>query len=179
MEDQAEQMGLFVTNDTTKAWTGEARWSLETLAGERLEQGIEKVSAAALAATPVRKLDFSGQIQDENRRQVVFIAELWKGKKFLARSLATFAPNKHLELAAPQVEAKVSITGEQLTILLKANCLARFVALELEGVDVVFNDNYFDLPAGQTETVTCPLPTGWTLDQARSALRIRSLYDSF
>jgi beta-mannosidase len=46
-------------------------------------------------------------------------------------------------------------------------------------VDVVFSDNYFDLPAGQTVTVTCPLPEGWTLEQARKALQVRSLYDSY
>jgi beta-mannosidase len=124
-------------------------------------------------------LDFSGQVRDENRRQVVFIAELWKGKKLQTRQLATFAPNKHLELAAAQIETKVSIAGGQLTIHLTASCLARYVALELEGVDVVFSDNYFDLPAGQTVTVTCPLPTGWTLEQARTAVRVRSLYDSY
>jgi beta-mannosidase len=179
VEDKAEQMGLFVTNDTTKAWIGELRWSLETLAGERLEQGTETVSAAALAVTPLRSLDFTSQVRDENRRQVVFIAELWKGKKLLARQLATFAPNKHLELTAAQIDTKVTAAGGQLTIRLKASCLARFTALELEGADVVFSDNYFDLPAGQTVTITCPLPTDWTLDQARAALRVRSLYDSY
>jgi len=172
-------MGLFVTNDTTKAWTGEVRWSLETLAGKRLDQGIENISAAALAVTPVRSLDFSGKVHEENCRQVVFVAELWKGRKFLARQLATFAPNKHLELAATQIETKVSIAGQDLTIKIKTNCLARFVELELDGVDVVFNDNYFDLPAGQVATVTCPLPKDWTLQQARTALRVRSLVDSY
>ena len=179
VEDKAQQMNLYVTNDTTRAWTGEVRWSLETLAGERLEQGVENVSAPALAATVICNLDFSGKVRDENRRQVVFIAELWKGKKLQARSLATFAPNKHLELAAPQMKTKASIAGGQLSIQLTARCLARFVALELEGVDVVFSDNYFDLPAGQTVTVTCPLPTGWTLEQARSAIKVRSLFDSY
>ena len=179
VEDQAEQMGLFVTNDTTKTWTGEVRWSLETLAGERLDQGTESVSAAKLAATSIRRLDFSGQIRAENRRQVVFIAELWKGRKFLARQLATFAPNKHLELVDPQIERLCSVAGGKLTVQLKASSLARFVGLELDGVDVVFSDNYFDLPAGQTVAVTCPLPEEWTLDQARSALRVCSLYDSY
>ena len=51
--------------------------------------------------------------------------------------------------------------------------------LELDGVDAVFSDNYFDLPAGQTMTVTCPLPESWTLEQARAATRVRSLYDSY
>jgi beta-mannosidase len=179
VEDKAEQMGLFVTNDTTKTWTGEVRWSLETLAGERLDQGIENVSASPLAVTPVRSLDFSGKVHEQNRRQVVLVAELWKGRKFLARQMGTFAPNKHLELAAPQIETTASIAGQDLTIKIKSSCLARFVELELAGVDVVFSDNYFDLPAGQTATVTCPLPKDWTLDHSRGAIKVRSLYDSF
>ena len=52
VEDRAEQMGLFVTNDTTKAWTGEVRWSLENLAGERLEQGSENVSTTQRWPSP-------------------------------------------------------------------------------------------------------------------------------
>ena len=179
VEDKAEQMGMFVTNDTTKTWTGEVRWSLETLAGGRLDQGIENVSAAPLAVTPVRSLDFSGKVHEQNRRQVVFVAELWKGSKFLARQLGTFAPNKHLELAAPQIETTASIADQDLTIKIKSSCLARFVELELAGVDVVFSDNYFDLPAGQTATVTCPLPKDWTLEHSRSAIKVRSLYDSY
>ena len=179
VEDKANSMGMFVTNDTTKAWTGEVRWSLETLAGQSLGQGSEKVSAAALAVTSVRLLDFSAQVRDENRREVIFIAELWKAGKLLARQLAAFAPNKHLELADPQMEAKVSVANHQLTIQLKASTLARFVEVELDGADVVFSDNYFDLPAGQTIAVTCPLPEGWTLAQARAALRVHSLYDSY
>ncbi len=62
---------------------------------------------------------------------------------------------------------------------MKTGSLARFVELELEGADVVFSDNYFDLPAGQSLNVTCPLPEGWTLEQARAAVRVRSLYDSY
>ena len=179
VEDKAETMGLFVTNDTTRAWTGEVRWSLQTLTGERLDQGTEKVSAAPLAVTPVHLLDFSGHIHDENRRQVVFLAELWKGGKLLAHQLATFVPNKHLELADPQIETKVSAANQQFTIQLKAGSLARFVELELDGADVVFSDNYFDLSVGATFVVTCPLPKDWTLAQARAALRVHSLYDSF
>jgi beta-mannosidase len=179
VEDKGESMGLFVTNDTTAAWTGEVRWSLETLTGERFETGTENLSATPLAVTPVRELDFSHRVDDENRRQVVFIAELWKGEELLVRQVAIFVPNKHLELADPHIQTKVSLAGQQLTFELKAKSLARFVELELDSVDVVFSDNYFDLPAGQTLIVTCPLPAGWTLKQAKEALRVRSLYDSY
>jgi beta-mannosidase len=179
VEDKGAQMGLFVTNDTPKAWTGEVRWSLQTLAGERLDQGAEDVSAAALAATPLRTLDFSANVTDENRRQVIFIAELWKGRQLLARQLAAFVPNKHLELVPPHIQAQVSRVARQLVIRLQAQSLARFVELELDGADVVFSDNYFDLPAGKPAEVTCPLPDNWDLEQARKALKFRSLYESY
>jgi beta-mannosidase len=179
VEDQGERMGLFVTNDTTSAWAGEVRWSLETLTGKRLDQGVENVSAAVLAVTSVRMLDFGERVTDENRRQVVFIAELWKDRKLLARQATTFVPNKHLELIEPQIETRVSIAGQQLTIQLKAQSLARFVEMEMEGVDVVFSDNYFDLPARRSLSVTCLLPDGWILEQAKAAVRVRSLYESY
>jgi beta-mannosidase len=172
-------MGVFVTNDTVHGWTGEVRWSLETLAGKRLKSGTEKAAVKALAAAAVCSLDFHRQVNDDNRRGLIFVAELWKGKEMVARQVAPFAPNKHLELAAPQIGMKVSASKNLLGFELSAKSLARFVELELEGADMVFSDNYFDLPAGQTQTITCPLPEGWTLEQAKAALRVRSLVDSY
>ena len=57
--------------------------------------------------------------------------------------------------------------------------LARFVWLALDGADVVFNDNYFDVPAGRTMTVRVPALDGWTAERVRASLRVRSLVDSF
>jgi beta-mannosidase len=48
--------------------------------------------------------------------------------------------------------------------------------VSIDGVDVVWSDNYFDLPAGAAVTVTCPLPAQWTAD---SQVVARSLYGSF
>ena len=71
------------------------------------------------------------------------------------------------------------LLDEVLSIEIKADTLARFIELELEGADIVFSDNYFDLPAGATARITCALPGGWTLDKAQAALKVRTLYDSF
>jgi hypothetical protein len=55
--------------------------------------------------------------------------------------------------------------------------LARFVRLSFSGVDTIFSDNFFDLPAGRMQRITCPLPAGWTLEQARQHLTVHSLAD--
>jgi beta-mannosidase len=66
-----------------------------------------------------------------------------------------------------------------LIIELTSNSLALLVELSLEGADVVFSDNYFNLPSGRTVMIFCPLPAGWTLKQVRKAFRLRSVYDSY
>jgi len=51
--------------------------------------------------------------------------------------------------------------------------------VSLEGADVIFSDNYFDLPAGRTVNIDAPLPSGWTLLQVQKAFKVRSIYDSY
>ncbi|MCX7670821.1 MAG: glycoside hydrolase family 2 protein, partial [Anaerolineae bacterium] len=114
-----------------------------------------------------------------NRRDMIFVCELWQKDRLIARNIATFVPNKHLELTDPGLTVEVGRKGDQLILEVAAQSLARFVELEMEGVDVIFSDNYFDVPAGRTVTVTCPLPAGWDLRRARAALRVRSLHDSY
>jgi beta-mannosidase len=118
-------------------------------------------------------------VTGDNRRELVFVAELWSPDGPLARQTAFFVPTKHLALVDPQLTATCSGDGGQLRVELCGRSLARLVELELDGADVVFSDNYFDLPAGRVATITCPLPAGWSVAQAQDALRLRSVYESF
>lgn len=179
VEDDPPRHGVFITSDLREPWEGSVRWSLETLGGEELAAGEEPVRAAPLAVTPVRAHDFAGQVTDDNRRALVFVAELWQQDRLITRQTAFFAPTKHLLLADPQPTATCSQDGAQLRVELRGRSLARLVELSLAGADVVFSDNYFDLPAGRAAVVTCPLPAGWDASRAAAALRVRSVYDSF
>jgi beta-mannosidase len=179
IRDQPPQMGLYVTNDAHPDWQGLLRWSLETLSGEALVSGEEAVSVGAYSMAAIRDLDFADHVSDTNEREVVFVAELWQGDMRLGLNVAGFIPPKHLSLVDPVLSADVQLNGDQLVIALTVQSLAHFVELKLAGVDVVFTDNYFSLPADRTAHVTCPLPAGWSLAQARNALQLYSLYNSF
>ncbi len=177
--DAPPRQGVYLTNERREAWHGRLHWSLETLAGATLAAGEAAVQAAPQATTHVNTLDFTSQVTDANRRDLIFIAELWQDDQLAARQTAFFAPTKHLQLTAPGITAVCHLQGATLHIELHGRSLARLVELALDGADVVFSDNYFDLPAGRAVTITCPLPSGWTATQAEAALRIRSVYDSF
>jgi beta-mannosidase len=175
--DRGKTVGLHVTSDLQTAWEGQVKWSLVTLHGKVLQKGRQAVAVPPL--TSVEACVVEAQVPDGQERAVALVAELYQKGKRVGLQVATFVPNKHLELVDPALALDVQKDGEHLVISVKAGSLARFVELKLDGADVVFSDNYFDVPARTTVTVTCPLPAGWTLAKARKALRARSLYNSF
>ncbi|MFZ1400963.1 MAG: glycoside hydrolase family 2 protein [Candidatus Promineifilaceae bacterium] len=179
VEDAPPQQNIYITSDLLEAWQGDLHWYLETLAGEQLASGTMPVAAAPLATTPLADFDFADQVTDANRRDLVFVAQLWQDEKFVSQQTAYFAPTKHLQLTNPDLTAVCQQNNNQLHIAINGRSLARLVELSFAGADVIFSDNYFDLPNGRTANITCQLPTGWTLAQAQAALRIRSIYDSF
>jgi beta-mannosidase len=179
IEDKPPKQAVYVTNETLELWEGTVRWSLETLSGEVLTSGQEAVHAAPQAAAKICELDFSDRISDENTRASVFIAELWQGDKFVSRQTANFAPIKHVFLTDPSVTANLRDENNQLIIELTSRSLALLVEVSLTDADVVFSDNYFNLPANRTTRISCPMPAGWNLDKARKAFHLRSVYDSF
>jgi beta-mannosidase len=180
-EDKGTQIDLHVSSDQTSEWQGVVKWSLETLNGEKLDSGETSVTVGALQSVAVCKLDFASQVNPGNRREVVLVYELWDMEKRLQRGVQPFVANKHLSLAAPGLTWDVSEANGQVVIELHSQKTARFVELKLENGDpfTVFSDNYFDLPAGCSLTITLPKPKGWSVARVRKALRVSSLFDSF
>jgi beta-mannosidase len=179
IEDEPPEQGVYVSNDWLEPWEGTVNWSLETLEGEMLTSGHAPVLVAPQAATRVCKLDFSNQITDDNCRQLIFIAELWQGDQFVTRQTASFAPIKHLSLTDPAITVNLQEQEGELIVELISNALALLVEVSLAGADVVFTENYFNLPAGRPMQISGPLPSGWTLSRAQKEIRVCSVYDSY
>ena len=179
IEDAPPWQSIFLSSDLLEAWQGSVHWALTTLDGKALASGEKAARVEPAGVTAVAKLDFSEYLNDDTRRELVFVAELWQGERRVAQQVAAFAPTKHLKLVDPGVTAALAEEDGHLIVTLTSRSLARLVELSLEGADVVFSDNYFDLPAGRPTSVSCLLPAGWTLAQARASLKIRSVYDSY
>ncbi len=179
VEDDGTRMSIHVTSDLTKEWQGLVHWRLEDVNGNVILSSEQRIIARLLADTPIQAFDFADKVDDSNKRNLVFVVELYQGDEKLATSVSCFAPIKHLALKQPELKVDVELKDGTLIFNVSAKSLARFVELALEGVDIVFSDNYFDVPAGQSVKVTAPLPKGWTLEQAKNALQVRSLVDSY
>jgi beta-mannosidase len=179
IEEQATKRqptaAVWLANDSCLAWNGELRWTLETLDGTVLEGGDQAAQAGLLSVACLLRQDFAESRRRIDWRRVIFTAELWQDGQRRALQVAAFVPEKVMPLGDPGLQAFLEQVDDRLAIRLQAQRLARFVQLDLAGADVLFSDNYFDLPAGRSASVECALPRGWTLEQAQAALQVRSL----
>jgi len=121
-----------------------------------------------------------GDLTLQERRETVFVAQLIQKEQIQATQLATFVPNKHLQLVNPQLKAYLrQVEQGECVVEVEAGYLARFVELSIDDADVIFSDNYFDVLPGETVQVTCRIPEGWSIDDMARSLTVFSLYDSF
>jgi len=181
IEDAPPVQTVYITNELRERWEGTLTWSLETLDGDVAKTGFQKVTAEPRQAMKLCEVDFSTILKDDPdlARSLVFIAELWQGEQMVSRQTAYFAPSKHLELKEPEISAQVKVENETAHITLTAASFSRLVELTFEGEETVFSDNYFDLPAKRSISVTVPIPAGWEETEIQTALKIRSVYDTY
>lgn len=182
-EKSQRKIHVWVTNDQYEAWQGRVHWTLETLDGQMIEGGDQPVQSAAQSVDCLLKLDFARHNGKVDWRRVIFVAELYPGTERLTGSerqalqVATFVTDHHMPLVHPELRWEIHEAEAGMVVRVEAKRLARFVEFSLKGTDAIFSDNYFDLPAGRAATVACQLPEGWTIEQARPALQVRSLVD--
>ncbi len=173
---------LSLTNDLPATWSGEVRWSLERLDGAVVLAGGGAAEALGLATTSVARVPVPDSLFE--RRSFVLVSEMLEAGSRRSLVVTPFVPDKHLALRRPKVELSVeraSDAGEsgRAVVRLRSDTLARWVELSLDGAEPVFDANYFDLPAGREVAASFELPSGWDLDRARVALRVRSVVDTY
>ena len=188
-EVDAHGVSLAVTNDRAAPWRGEIRWSLERLDGEVVASGAAPVEAAALVTTSAGRVPLPDSVVE--RRSLVLVSELLESGAKHALAVTAFVPDKQLALRRPNLEVTVwtafgsdpqpgaGPSRSETCVRLRSDTLARWVQLSFEGADVIFGDNFFDLPAGRRVDVPFELPPGWSIEQAGRALRVRTVVDTY
>ncbi len=177
LKETGTDVEIHVTSDLQHPYAAEVKWQLVKVNGEVLQHGTQTFTVTAQSNCLVDSLHFD--LTEEQCRDTIMVANLIHDGNIVGTNIATFVPSKHLDLSEPGLKIKPRLEDDTLVIEVTAVSLARFVELAIEGKDVVFSDNYFDLPAGQSVAITAPMPTGMTLDEVKAALKVRSLYNSF
>lgn len=181
-EEEGTRVSLHLTNDLVKPFEGRVSWRLQTLDGEVLCGEEQDVCGKPGRDTRIRVFNFKRELTAEMRRRAFFVHDLSddRGRR-ISRGMVAFCPYKHMEFGDPGLRAEVRDTGEHWEVRVRTGKLAKFVEVQLkdQAPDLIWSDNFFDLPAGEEYLVSCPKRPGESLAQIQNGLRIRSLRETY
>ena len=132
---------LNVSNETMQGVDAVVRWALRNALGEILVQGEETAHVPALSAHWFEKHVFpQADLYGDYASY-----ELYLGGAPVSSGAVLFCAPKHFRFEDPQLSVRVA--GDELIV--SARAYARSVEIVCDDGDVLFDDNYFDLNAGE------------------------------
>ena len=139
--DLKKSTHLNVSNETLRDFDGTVRWSLRRPDASVIAQGSEAVHVPSLSSVWLAEQNWHDE--DTYGCYFSYALEDAAGNTVGSGSVLFCAP-KHFRFADPQLEARL----EGDTVVVKAHAYARSVEIQC-GADVVLEDNYFDMDAGE------------------------------
>lgn len=172
--DRAE---ICIVNEYPSAFSGRLEWELEDFSGQPVGSGERDVTVGAVASERAATLRFADILKDRKKTEVVLTARLTDGSGVRDEKRWLLTPDRNAALPQAKVTYACSENEGVATVKLTATHYARHVFLEADGVTAPWSDNFFDIPAGKSVSVTVNLPAGMSEREFANRLKVRTLAD--
>jgi len=175
---EKDDFKVSVVSDRTEAIPAELELTIRDFKGKILwkktgEKKIDPLVASAWFEAPVKEL-----LKGKDPKKVYLHARLRDEAGWtLSENVFYFTQAKNLELPEPDIQYELKQQGNQITVRLTTDVLARNIRLQFEGVEGRFSDNYFDLLPGEFKTVSFE-PVDYA-DLEGERLKIKSLQEVY
>ncbi len=150
---------LNVQNETTKSRDLEVKWQLRNVKAEIIEEDSKKLTAKPLSTNWFDEIDMDKALLQENYVSYQLIED----GNVISEGTVLFCPPKHFKFEDPHLKLRV----EDKFIVVTADAYAKSVEIQNEDENLLLEDNYFDMNAGEKRIEI--------LDGDTKGLRIRSV----
>lgn len=173
-DDRAE---LYITNEYPRDFSGQLEWELKDFHGRLISGGRVEASVGAVASKRIAILRFSEILRGRRKTDAVLEVRLVRNGETADCKSWLLVPDKEAALPKVQITHRCTETNGAARVELSAPAYARYVYVEADGVTAPWSDNFFDIPAGGSVTLTVPLPEGMSAQELDRSLRVKSLAD--
>jgi beta-mannosidase len=150
---------IWLANDLPRDFQGTLEWRFADFAGHTVNSGNLAVSVPAVAAGKLAVLDYKKILSGRKKNAVALTAVLRGADGEIADEKRWLpVPDKYAALAPPRISGDAVIEGGLAKITLSAESYARYVYVEIDGVEAPLSDNFFDIDGGGSVAITAPLP---------------------
>jgi len=154
-EKTDQEIEIWMVNDLHRPFRGTLKVILEEWSGKSLWKDRTNVVVPADSSNKMYSLDLKG-LPFLNRKGTYLRASFVSDRKILAETFYFFIEPALIDPPRCNLTVKRKVSRKQKTLLIEINTdsFARYVYLKAESEDeILFSDNWFHLPAGQTRTV--------------------------
>lgn len=116
-------------------------------------------------------------LKNYDSRKTVFVSSISDDNEIISENRFYFHPVKELDITKPHITSTIIKHDSTYQISLTTDILAKNVYLSYNDISGFFSDNYFDILAGDTLTVTF-LPDK-AINTLPKQLKITTIYDSY
>ena len=152
---------LNVSNETLCDGDFTVRWALRDATARVLQEGSAAVHVPALSAVWLEDMSF----EDAQLHENYLSYDLYSGDRWISGGSVLFCAPKHFDFVDPQLKLR----REGDAIIVTASAYARSVEIDCEDGDMLLEDNYFDMNAGERRVRI--------LRGDGAKLRVRSVFD--
>ncbi|ERI94435.1 glycoside hydrolase, family 2 [Clostridiales bacterium oral taxon 876 str. F0540] len=178
--EEGTKVELHVSNETLNTFAGKVTWRLRDNF-RIIEEDSKEVSINALETKLVEKLDFKDRIvttEDARKLYVEYVLE--SEGKILSSGTVLFVRPKHFEFLNPEIEWNISEDDNSFIIELVSKKFTKYVYMDLEKEDCIFEDNFFDLTGNERRIIKVDknsLSNEISLNEFKNQLEIKSIFD--
>ena len=174
----------FIENETMQAAEYEVEISLKTMELQTIVSKRVKGSIEALSAKEALCVDYTEALLNHSAQEVFCEAKFTFADDREQIETEVFVPYKHLGLKKADIRTEITEEAERFVISLSSDVFANYVALELEGADGVFSDNYVAITGENPVVITldkADITNGQIVDAEalKKALQVCSIQDSY
>lgn len=170
---EGDETRVGVVSDLQHAVRGTLYLTLMDCAGAVLDRRVFQANVPAAAARELLRTSTAALLQGRPAQRTVALLEWRVGILMPVRAVLHFAPARRQQLSAPGLRAAIRRDSFGLLLQLTAARLARAVWLEFPGLEVVLEDNAFDMLPGEMRTLR--LYGSAAAAELAGALRVRTL----
>lgn len=167
---------VYAINDTLEDCDFVIVYGLATFDGKTVYEQSRPITLKAGEIKEIASVKPREHGHVSSKKLAVFAVMKTKDGKVISERYHTAEKENKSSLPDPKLTYSTSYDGDVYCVSVKAAAYARGVEIGIAGVDGEFSDNFFDMPAGSSVTVTLPVKDA-DKESLDKALRVRSLYD--
>ena len=171
-KDRAE---LYVVNEYPTTFSGTLKWTLSDFTGNQISEGQVPITIPACASMRGAVLNYAGILNGRRKEEAALRVTLLAGNQAVDEKDWLLVPDKYAKLPLVSPEIKCVKKDNSAAVTLYSPVYARHVYLEAEGVTSPWSDNFFDIPAGNSYTVTVELPPEMDIEKFKALLKVKTL----